>query len=172
MSAARLLRALAALGLAAFCGCASVRVCRTGKTMVDVENSNWLLFNCIPLASGNPAAPNVNDCRFFANTVKLANNIGMMDWAIRREGALGVRDLSTYTTDEYVLFVLLKRHAMHTSAELVMPGEDVREGDFQKIESTRLAEEAAAAKRDSANGAAPRGAGARKVFNGLKLMEF
>lgn len=129
--------AAAAALFAVAAGCASVRICRVGKSMVHVENSNWLLFNFIPLASGNPERPNENDCRFFTNTVNLENNIDLVDYAVQSEGAVGVRDLSSYSTDEYVLFVLLKRHSMHTSAELVLPGDD-DSGDVQRIESVKI----------------------------------
>ena len=136
---------IARLAVAAFCaiagGCASVHMSRVGKVMVDVENTNWLLFNFIPLASGNTEKPNESDCLFFCNTVNLENNIVMLDYAVQKYGAVGVRDIVSYTTDEYILFILLKHHAMHTSAELVMPGDDSRPHDFQKVESLKIKEE-------------------------------
>ncbi len=141
MAAGKSASAAVAVLCAALCGCASINVSRVGKVMVDVENTNWLLFNFIPLASGNPERPNANDCRFFRDTVNLANNIDMVDRAVRENGAVGVRDLVSYTTDEYVLFVLLKHHAMHTSAELVMPGDETRGGEVQKVESRLIREE-------------------------------
>ena len=132
----------AAVALCAlFGGCASIHMSRVGKVMIDVENTNWLLFNFIPLASGNPESPNENDCRFFCDTVNLENNINMVDYAVQKYGAVGVRDLVTYTTDEYVLFIFLKHHAMHTSAELVMPGDDTRHGEVQRVESLQIKQE-------------------------------
>lgn len=125
----------------AACGCASINISRVGKVMVDVENTNWLLFNFIPIASGNPQRPNENDCLFFCNTVKLENNIDLIDQAVQKCGAVGVKDLVSYTSDEYILFVLLKHHSMHTSAELVMPGDDAVQAGVQKVESRRIKEE-------------------------------
>lgn len=132
--------AVAAL-CAAVCGCASIHMSRVGKVMIDVENTNWLLFNFIPLASGNPERPNEKDCLFFRDTVNLDNNIGLVDYAVQKYGAVGVRDLVSYTTDEYILFILLKHHSMHTSAELVMPGDETRKGEVQKVESLQIKQE-------------------------------
>lgn len=135
----------AGLAVAALCaaagGCASVNMSRVGKVMIDVENTNWMLFNFIPLASGNTERPNENDCLFFCDTVNLENNIELVDYAVQKYGAVGVRDLVTYTSDEYVFFVLLKHHSMHTSAELVMPGDETRQGEVQRVESLQIKQE-------------------------------
>jgi len=116
---------LAALAAALLSGaCTSIRVSHVGKPMIEVENTGWLLFNFIPIASGNPDNPGGHMCRLFQNTVTLDNNIELVNHAIRREQAVGVRDLVTYTSDEHVLVLLFKRISMHTSAELVM-GDDL-----------------------------------------------
>ena len=112
-------RALLFAALAALAGCASVNVCREGATMVDIQNTGWYLFDCIPLASGSPANPNGHTCRPFQDTVTVENNMKMLDYAMRREGAAGCRHLSSYTTDESVFFILLTRFACHTSAQLI-----------------------------------------------------
>ncbi len=130
---------LALLGVVG--GCASINMSRVGKVMVDVENTNWQLFNFIPLASGNTDRPNENDCLFLRDSVTLENNIEMVDYAVQKYGAVGVRDIVSYTTDEYILFILLKHHSMHTSAELVMPGDATRQGEVQKLESLKMKEE-------------------------------
>lgn len=114
----RLLLPLLALVLG---GCATVSYSdKGGKTMVDVANTGWYLFNLIPLASGNPKAPNEADFRLFRQTTTLENNIRLLDYAATERGASGVKDVSTYTSDECVFILLLKRHIIHTSAELVM----------------------------------------------------
>ena len=111
--------AILALGaLLAFQGCTTTTVSREGETMVDIENTGWYLFNFIPLASGDPSAPNHCRCRLFQRTVTLENNIRMLERIIREEGATGVKDLSSFTTDEHFFVMLLKRHAYHTSARL------------------------------------------------------
>ena len=92
--------------------------------MVDIENTGWYLFNFIPLASGNPSNPNSVSCRLFSRTVTLESNVKMLEDIMRREGATGVRNLNSYTTDEHVLVILFKRHAYHTSAQLILPGEN------------------------------------------------
>ena len=101
-------------------GCATVTVSRDGATMVNIENSGWYLLNFIPIASGNPARPNSCTTRLFSKTVTLENNVKMLDNVIRDEGAVAVRDINSFTVDEHVLLILLKRHAYHTSAQLLM----------------------------------------------------
>ena len=101
-------------------GCATVTVSREGATMVNIENSGWYLLNFIPIASGNPARPNSCTTRLFSKTVTLENNVKMLDKVIRDEGAVAVRDINSFTIDEHVLLILLKRHSYHTSAQLLM----------------------------------------------------
>ena len=108
------------LACALLSGCATVTVSRDGATMVNIENSGWHLLNFIPLASGNPARPNSCTTRIFSKTVTLENNVKMLDKVIRDEGAVAVRDINSFTVDEHVLLILLKRHAYHTSAQLLM----------------------------------------------------
>ena len=101
-------------------GCATVTVSREGGTMVNIENSGWYLLNFIPIASGNPASPNSFSTRLFSKTVTLENNVKMLDKVIADEGAVAIRDLNSFTIDEHILLILFKRHAYHTSAQLLM----------------------------------------------------
>ena len=120
-------------------GCATVTVSRNGATMVNIENSGWYLLNFIPIASGNPARPNSCTTRLFSKTVTLENNVKMLDKVIREEGAAAVRDIDSFTIDEHVLLILLKRHAYHTSAQLLMK-EDMEETKAEGV-STILPKE-------------------------------
>ena len=120
-------------------GCATVTVSRNGATMVNIENSGWYLLNFIPIASGNPARPNSCTTRLFSKTVTLENNVKMLDNAIRDEGAVAVRDINSFTIDEHILLILLKRHAYHTSAQLLME-EDMAETKAEGV-STILPKE-------------------------------
>lgn len=114
------MKAVALLILSALvAGCATVTVSRDGVTMVNIENSGWYLLNFIPIASGNPAKPNALSCRLFSKTVTLENNIKMLDRVIEEEGAAAVRDLNSFTIDEHILLILLKRRSYHTSAQLL-----------------------------------------------------
>ncbi len=114
--------ALAALLLA---GCASVRISSKGdRTMVDINNTGWYLLNLIPLASGDPHDPNGCSCMLFRRTVTLENNMKLLDYAVRKTGADSFGSVVSYTTDESVLFILLKRHVCHTSAELILQKKD------------------------------------------------
>ena len=134
MKWAALILACALLG-----GCATVTVSRDGATMVNIENSGWYLLNFIPIASGNPARPNSCTTRLFSKTVTLESNVKMLDRIIREEGAVAVRDINSFTVDEHVLLILLKRHAYHTSAQLLMK-EDMEDTKAEGV-STILPEE-------------------------------
>ena len=127
------------LACALLSGCATVTVSRDGATMVNIENSGWYLLNFIPLASGNPTRPNSCTTRLFSKTVTLENNVKMLDKVIREEGAAAVRDINSFTIDEHVLLILLKRHAYHTSAQLLMK-EDMEETKAEGV-STILPKE-------------------------------
>ena len=120
-------------------GCATVTVSREGGTMVNIENSGWYLLNFIPIASGNPASPNSFSTRLFSRTVTLENNVKMLDKVIREEGAVAVRDINSFTIDEHVLLILLKRHAYPTSAQLLMQ-QDMEEARAEGV-STILPKE-------------------------------
>ena len=127
------------LACALLSGCATVTVSRDGATMVNIENSGWYLLNFIPLASGNPTRPNSCTTRLFSKTVTLENNVKMLDKVIRDEGAVAVRDINSFTVDEHVLLILLKRPAYHTSAQLLMK-EDMEETKAEGV-STILPKE-------------------------------
>ena len=120
-------------------GCATVTMSRDGATMVNIENSGWYLLNFIPIASGNPARPNSCTTRLFSKTVTLEHNVKMLDKVIRDEGAVAVRDINSFTIDEHVLLILLKRHSYHTSAQLLMK-EDMADAKAEGV-STILPKE-------------------------------
>ena len=91
----------------------------TPVATVEIENSVWLLFNFIPLASGSPAHPNSNKCKLFRNTVNLPNNMEVLRAEMAEEGVHEVANLTSHYADEKYLFFLLARRACHTSAVLV-----------------------------------------------------
>ena len=91
----------------------------TPVAAVEIENSVWLLFNFIPLASGSPAHPNSNKCKLFRNTVNLPNNMNVLRAEMAEEGVHEVANLTSHYADEKYLFFLLARRACHTSAVLV-----------------------------------------------------
>ncbi|MGN0855151.1 MAG: hypothetical protein ACI4R9_06495 [Kiritimatiellia bacterium] len=129
--------------LFALTGCATAKISDVGgHTIADVANTGWYLFNLIPIASGNPERPNAADCRIFSRTVTIENNLRMLDYAMRTyldDPALLARvrygEVVSYTTDESVLFFLLKRHTCHTSAELVLTPEPTSTIPEPKCES-------------------------------------
>lgn len=123
-----LLLALALLGA----GCTSVHVTRAyngarvdgGRepaATVEVENSGWFLLTFLPIASGDPKAPNDVACEWFANTVTVDNNIKVLKDVMRKERVAEVANLTTHCTDEKYLVFILARRAYHTSAVLLKP---------------------------------------------------
>ena len=111
-------------------GCATVdrldsKLCeKTYDGMVPVEvvqgmNTNWRLLACIPLGSGNPDHPNRCKCSMFTNTVTLDNQLRMIEAEAKRVGAKRAVDVTSDSSKESVLFFLLKREKLHTSAVLV-----------------------------------------------------
>lgn len=131
----KMVRFLALPALLLSAGCASVHVSkafngvrvdggREPAATVEIENSGWFLLTCIPLASGDCERPNGNCCRWFRNTVKLENNIRILDGQMKAEGVTEVANLTSHRTDEKYLVFLLARHAYHTSAVLLKPLEE------------------------------------------------
>ena len=91
----------------------------TPVAAVEIENSVWLLFNFIPVASGSPDHPNLNKCKLFRNTVNLPNNMKVLKAELAQEGVTKVANLTSHYSEENYLFFLLARRACHTSAVLV-----------------------------------------------------
>ena len=121
---------LALLLLLACAGCSTIRRAADYHGMdiengekpietVEIENTAWLLFKCIPLGSGDPAHPDEFGCHLFRNTVDLQNNIDMLRSEMRRVNASRVVNLTSRKTDETIFVILLTRHAYHTSAVLL-----------------------------------------------------
>ena len=96
--------------------------CPTPVAAVEIENSVWLLFNFIPVASGSPDHPNSYKCKLFRNTVNLQNNMKVLRAEMEREGVAEVTNLTSHYADEKYLFFLLARRACHTSAVLIQSG--------------------------------------------------
>ena len=125
----RLIPLAAAAALFA-CGCTSVLKSKefgdvktdggsTPVAAVEIENSVWLLFNFIPVASGSPDHPNRNRCKLFRNTVNLPNNMKVLQAEMEQENVTKVANLTSHYSEESYLFFLLTRRACHTSAVLV-----------------------------------------------------
>jgi hypothetical protein len=101
-------------------GCASVEVSDVGRRkMVVVSNSGWYLFNLIPLASGNPDHVNNATCLFCSETATLENKLKILNKVVKDTGADSVESVKSYWSDESVFVILMKRHVINTSAELV-----------------------------------------------------
>ena len=87
--------------------------------MCYVRTDGWLLLGVVPIVSGDPAKPNRLSPKLFKETTRLDVNVRLLDDEMRRGGFTRTRELSSYVTSENVLFILLKRVAVHTSAELL-----------------------------------------------------
>lgn len=86
---------------------------------VEIENSGWKVLKLIPIGSGDPLHPNENTCRAFVDTVTLQNNLVLLDSEMKATGATAIANLTSRRTEESYLFIVLTRHAYHTSAVLV-----------------------------------------------------
>ena len=86
---------------------------------VEISNANLLLLSLLPLASGDPDAPNAGAFRWFTDTLSVANQVQMLEAEAARVGATRAVEVTTLKTDESLLFFLLQREKMHTSAILV-----------------------------------------------------
>ncbi len=101
-------------------GCCTVwRTSEGGRDMCYVHTDGWLLFGVVPIVSGDPEDPNLCSPKFFTETTRLDVNMKLLDDEMRHGGFTRTRELSSYVTSENVLFILLKRVAVHTSAELL-----------------------------------------------------
>ena len=79
---------LCILASAALSGCATVVFSdEGGRQMVDIVNTGWYFLNFVPMASGNPDAPNECSCRILRQTTTLENNVKLLDRAIAEKGA-------------------------------------------------------------------------------------
>ena len=106
--------------LALSSGCCTATLCREGgRTTCYVQNDGWFLFGVLPIASGDPNAPNCWNSRWFRNTVTLDTNMRILDKMMKDNSYTKSRSLASYSTHEDVFFILLRRRAYHTSAELL-----------------------------------------------------
>lgn len=128
----KMVRLLVLPALLLSAGCASVHISkafngvrvdggREPAATVEIENSGWFLLTCIPLASGDYEQPGRKTCRWFTNTVRLENNLRILDGQMKAEHVTEVANLTSHRTDEKYLVFLLARRAYHTSAVLLKP---------------------------------------------------
>ena len=86
---------------------------------VEVSNAAVLFLSFIPIASGDPAAPNSGGVRWFEETTTLDSQMKMLEAEASRVGATRAVGVQTLLTDESFFVFLLKREKIHTSAVLV-----------------------------------------------------
>ena len=114
----------------AFAGCATITSTHSHNDVnvenneppietVMIENTGWLLFNVIPIGSGNYNFPNLCSCRLFENTTTLQNNLNMLEYEMERVGATRIANLYSKRVDESIFFLLFTRTACRTSAVLL-----------------------------------------------------
>ena len=87
--------------------------------MVVIENTGWMLFNVIPVGSGNPQRPNACSCCLFENTTTLQCNLDMLEREMKSVGATRIANLYSKRLDESIFFLLFTRTACRTSAVLL-----------------------------------------------------
>ena len=116
--------AIAAIAALMATGCATVTITEENNFHgVAVKNTGWYLFSLIPIGSGNPEKPNKVSFKCFRDTATVENNMKLLEYAIKENGASGIRNITSFVTDEKIFVILLKRFTIHTSAELVHDGQ-------------------------------------------------
>lgn len=104
---------------AILCGCCSYEIRNEGgKDLILIENESLRLFGCFSIWSGDPEYPNQQVTLWFCDSLLLDVNMMLLDGAMRKNGYSSFRNISTYKTNEDMLF-LFSRKKLHTSAELV-----------------------------------------------------
>ena len=120
-----------------FWGCMTVEVSEamrgvpgTGDTAqkmtVEVRNTGWFLFDCIPLICVDPQRPDAVSCRFFSDTLTLQNNLTVLSEVIEREKASVLGSIVSHEEGEGFLTFVVTRQSYHTSATLMLPGGEGR----------------------------------------------
>lgn len=123
-------RVLGALVVAALCGCSTTLTRLPAPkglhepnvqplSTVEVSNASLLFLSFLPIASGDPSAPNSGACTWFEDTTTVESQLKMLDDEAARIGATRAVDVTTLRTDESLFFFLLQREKIHTSAVLV-----------------------------------------------------
>lgn len=100
-------------------GCATVNVWHEGdRTICEVSDSAWYLFDRRPIGSGDVNRPNERAWVCGRDTVSHDNNMKLVAWAMEREGAdtLGPTEQKWHKTD--IVPLALQRYTLHTYAEL------------------------------------------------------
>ena len=86
---------------------------------VEVSNTCWEFFSCLPIASGDVENPNGCWCIWFSDTETLANQMKMLEAEAARVGASRALSVTTVTTDEVWIPILFLIEKIHTSAVLI-----------------------------------------------------
>ena len=110
---------LFALLAAALYGCCSYEIRKEGgKDVVMVENESFRFLGCFSIWSGDPEYPNRQVTLWFCDSLLLDVNMMILDDAMRQNGYSSFQNISTYKTNEDMLF-LFQRKKLYTSAELI-----------------------------------------------------
>lgn len=86
---------------------------------IEIENTGWFLFDVVPLVCGDPRFPNDWSCRFFRDTIKLSNNLKVLQREMEKYGTCRIANVNSENKDNFYFFFLLFRRACHTSAVLL-----------------------------------------------------
>ena len=105
--------------LAALCGCCSYEIRKEGgRDVVLVENESFRFLGLFSIWSGDPEYPNRQVTLWFCDSLLLDVNMMLLDDAMRKNGYSSFQNISTYKTNEDMLF-LFRRKKLYTSAELL-----------------------------------------------------
>lgn len=88
---------------------------------VEVRNTGWFLFDCIPLVCGDPDHPDSFSSRFFTDTLTLRSNIAVLGDIIKKNDGYRIGSLTSHEEGEGFLVFIVTRQSFHTSATLMRP---------------------------------------------------
>lgn len=101
------------------------------KMTVEVRNTGWFLFDCIPLVCGDPKGPDAVATRFFTDTLTLQSNLDVLGKIIEQNDGYRLGSVSSHEEGEGFLVFIVTRRSFHTSATLMrpQPGGTAKQGE-------------------------------------------
>lgn len=101
------------------------------KLTVEVRNTGWFLFDCIPLVCGNPKAPDKVTTCLFTDTLTIQSNLDVLGKIIEENDGYRLGAVSSHEEGEGFLVFIVTRRSCHTSATLMrqQPGGTAKQGE-------------------------------------------
>lgn len=94
------------------------------KMTVEVRNTGWFLFDCIPLICGDPEAPDEVATRLFTDTLTLQSNLDVLGKIVAKNDGYRLGSVTSHEEGEGFLVFIVTRRSCHTAATLMRPEPD------------------------------------------------